>query len=458
MERRMVAVAALLALAACGGTGAGPGPREWTGVATAALQMVPVGVQCLVFTVTGGSAPPATFQFNVAPEIPSTFKLTGLPIGNDSFSADAHSVACSQVTASTTPIFSGGPVTVSVSPSVPATVLLTLQSTTATPGAANVGVDFPAATLQLVITEFPIPTAGGVPLGIATGSDGNLWFTETNSNKIGRITPAGAVTEFPISTAPPPPPPPPGVTAPPVPSASPRGIAAGPDGNLWFTESDGDKIGRITPAGVVTEFPLPSAGSVLVGIAAGPDGNLWFTESNGNRIGRITVAGVVTEFRLPTAAALPFGIAAGPDGNLWFTESAGRRIGRITPAGVVTEFALPAANSEGPFGITAGPDGNLWFLDDGGKKIGRITPAGAVTEFPLPAAGGASLAIAAGPDGNVWFAEREGNKIGRITPTGELTEVAIPTATSLPFGIAPGPDGNLWFTESRGNKIGRITP
>src|SRR5258705_12383884 len=31
---------------------------------------------------------------------------------------------------------------------------------------------------------------------------------------------------------------------------SPQGIAAGPDGNLWFTEENG--IGKITPAGAVT--------------------------------------------------------------------------------------------------------------------------------------------------------------------------------------------------------------
>lgn len=34
-------------------------------------------------------------------------------------------------------------------------------------------------------------------------------------------------------------------------------IVAGPDGNLWFTEYDGDRIERITPAGVVTEYSVP---------------------------------------------------------------------------------------------------------------------------------------------------------------------------------------------------------
>ena len=77
-----------------------------------------------------------------------------------------------------------------------------------------------------------------------------------------------------------------------TPGSAPLGIANGPDGNLWFTESTGNRIGRITPAGVVTEFSAgitPGAGLSM--IAAGPDGNLWFTESTGDRIGRITPSG-----------------------------------------------------------------------------------------------------------------------------------------------------------------------
>ena len=37
----------------------------------------------------------------------------------------------------------------------------------------------------------------------------------------------------------------------------PTGITSAPDGNLWFTNEDGDSVGRITPAGVVSNFPIP---------------------------------------------------------------------------------------------------------------------------------------------------------------------------------------------------------
>ena len=46
------------------------------------------------------------------------------------------------------------------------------------------------------IHEYAVPTLSSTPNGIAAGSDGNLWFTEYTSNKIGRITPAGVITEF----------------------------------------------------------------------------------------------------------------------------------------------------------------------------------------------------------------------------------------------------------------------
>jgi len=109
-----------------------------------------------------------------------------------------------------------------------------------------------------------------------------------------------------------------------VPTANSRpvGITAGPDGALWFTENNTNKIGRITTAGVVTEFAVPTANSVPAGITAGPDGNLWFTEFGGNNIGRISPTDnhKLAEFAVLTANSGPNRITAGPDGNLWFIE------------------------------------------------------------------------------------------------------------------------------------------
>ncbi len=290
-------------------------------------------------------------------------------------------------------------------------------------------------------TEYAIPTAASFPGGIAAGPDGALWFVESGGNKIGRISTAGVFSEYPVPTA----------------SSHPFTIAAGPDGALWFVEYNGDKIGRITTAGVVTEYAIPTLIGSPTGIAAGPDGALWFTENYENKIGRITTAGVITEYYL-LSRRNPWAIVAGPDGAMWFTEnsvSTPGAIGRITTGGVINEFNSVGLAS--PSGITVGPDGAIWFTEENGDKIGRITTAGVITEYPTPTANSQPYYIVTGPDGALWFTEPGANQIGRVTPSGTFTEYPIPTLGGLPFGIALGPDGALWFSEDEANKIARAS-
>jgi hypothetical protein len=115
------------------------------------------------------------------------------------------------------------------------------------------------------------------------------------------------------------------------------------DGNLWFVERYSGKIGRMSPSSVVTEFGGLSMGSRPYGITCGWDGNLWFTEYDGNRIGRITPSGTVTEFGGLTAGSKPTSISAGPASTLWFTESTGNRIGRVTIPACDVPRSIPAA-------------------------------------------------------------------------------------------------------------------
>ncbi|MHB8196170.1 MAG: virginiamycin B lyase family protein [Vulcanimicrobiaceae bacterium] len=46
-------------------------------------------------------------------------------------------------------------------------------------------------------------------------------------------------------------------------------------------------MGKITPSGVITEYPVPTDGKEPNAITAGPDHNLWFTSSGRNKIGKI---------------------------------------------------------------------------------------------------------------------------------------------------------------------------
>lgn len=324
-----------------------------------------------------------------------------------------------------------------------------------------------AETLAAKIVEFRIPASNAGLSSIVEGPDGALWFAEFLANKIGRITPAGQLSEFPLPN-----------------QHAPEYIVVGPDGNLWFTESLPGRIGRITPAGNLTEFQPPTPGDGydpdIEGIVPGPDGALWFTEGQGaNSIGRITTSGQIRIFTIPSppmqrtvisddgngahgsTETVPkelgvWGIAAGPDGNLWFTEQDANKIGRISTSGKIDEFALPATGNESPQDIKSGPDGALWFTERNGNKIGRITVSGQIAEFAVPTKDGSPFSLVTGPDGALWFTEVGGDKIGRMTPAGQVVEFPLPTPDGKPEGITVGPDDALWFTESGGNKIGRI--
>jgi YD repeat-containing protein len=277
-------------------------------------------------------------------------------------------------------------------------------------------------------------TVQGTPFGITTGSDGNLWFTNFGTNKIGKITPSGATTEYMLPRG-----------------SLPMGIALGPDGNVWFTDFSSDKICKITTSGVITEYALP-AGSKPSGIVSGPDGNLWFSDLDTGAVGKITTSGVITEYALP-AGSKPSAIAKGSDGNLWVADRGLERIYKVTTSGVITAYALPAGSQ--PEGIASGPEGDLLFTEFHSNKIGKITTSGVITEYTLPNESWPS-GISSGPDGNTWFTDYKSGKIGKITPSGTITEYPLPSMNA-PAGITSGPDGNLWFADDGDSEVGKIT-
>jgi streptogramin lyase len=256
-----------------------------------------------------------------------------------------------------------------------------------------------------------------------------------------------------------------------LPSANsdPQGIAAGPDGALWFTEfvpgqnttpNSNGKIGRITTDGVITEFPLPSPSMSPGAITAGPDGAMWFSEVNntGNsstiayRIGRITMSGEFTEFPIsgPPGMDGAGAITAGSDGALWFVQgfdfnAFNAVIGRITTDGVMSSVTIP--NTQPPNGITTGPDGALWITEvavagTDAPSIVRLTPSGDIIQYAAFKSSNnrGYFGITTGADGALWYVG--GFALHKITTGGTLSEFNMQVSDG---GIAAGQDGAVWF-------------
>src|SRR3954453_15030614 len=207
------------------------------------------------------------------------------------------------------------------------------------------------------LKQFRVPTAGSSPEHIARASDGNFWFTESFINNpnavgknVGRITPAGQVTEFQVCT-----------------DCFPTDIVQGSDGILYFTKNDA-ALGRITTAGV----SLPDIGTFVFngnGLAADGD-NIWISDFNNAVMHRYNVrTGVFTSFAIP-APSLDVTVDHA-SGTVWFTQ-VDSRIGRLDPAtGAVTEIALANDVRE----INVATNGAVWFTELLSSQVRRITPA-----------------------------------------------------------------------------------
>lgn len=313
---------------------------------------------------------------------------------------------------------------------------------------------------------------------IVSGPDGNLWLAQ-DDHSIGRLTPAGVYTDFPVTS-----------------DGSVGALAAGSDGNVWFIDNPTPpsvihfaasaippilpntvdvRIGRITPNGTITEFEVPglSANTTADSIASGPDGNLWFTA--GNQIDRITPAGIITSFSLP-GGQNGHNIVSGPGGKLWFSVGSAQ-IGTITTGGDVT--ILPSVLNGivmTPNGLTVGPDGSIWAITipqpeqvvgppivvrgqppaPVASVLDNVAPNGAVAGYGIA---GSALSLTAGSDGNLWLTETQGD-IVRFALTGATlgttTTFALPTPGSNPGAITAGPDGNVWFVETYAQRVGQV--
>jgi len=306
------------------------------------------------------------------------------------------------------------------------------------------GVIFGLVTLPAAAATAPTVTSHGElqapALGLVTSPDGSLWHTSAagNAAHVGRTTVLGRTNELPLGE-----------------QATPGAIVRGPDDALWFADAGG-AIQRVT-----TNVSVETVGEVKdgtpVSLAAGSDGNVWFTvasrqddsddDEGPGPIGRLTPGGELTRFGKNLSAS-PHDIARGWDNALWFTEPSGDRIGRISVTGDLTEF--PAAGR--PNSIAAGGGGAMWFTARE-NAIGRIDVNGTVTMFsaglPKDSRPGD---IALGVDGAMWFTRRTG--IGRIAPDGAITTFEAPGMR--PGSIAYGGDGAMWFTDASNPVLGRI--
>jgi virginiamycin B lyase len=288
--------------------------------------------------------------------------------------------------------------------------------------------------------EFRLPNQGDIPVGIAVGPDGTVWFTLESSDAIGLFR-NGQIQKLSKGTE----------------SVEPLGLAVDAGGQVWYTEAPRQRISRASPDGSITSFGLATPVARLGRLAVAPDGDVWFAEPSVVSVTRLRdgqlTRHVVRLTHLHGAMdAGPFGVAVAADRTVWATLQNANKLLRLAPDGQMATFDVPTRRS-GLGDIAADGVGAVWFLEIGANKIGRFA-GGQFDEFTVPTPSAGLTALAVAPDGAVWFTELRAHCLGRLHG-GTITEFALPRGDARPFGIAVDAGNNVWYTDLSG-WLGRL--
>jgi len=296
---------------------------------------------------------------------------------------------------------------------------------------------------DLIYTEYSIPTPTAEPHTAVPDHNGNVWFTEFGGGKVGRLEiKTGMITEY----------------TPKIPDLHPHGITVGPDGTIWYTVFPYG-IGRIDPkSGQMDEIrvPEPQRGKIAGAhsIIVDNRGKVWFTEILGGAIGSYDPA--THEFRsfLIEEGSLPYGIVEHGDGIFWFALLRAGKIGYLdSSTGGVKTFATPTTGSE-PQRLRFDGKGQLWFGEYEAGKIGNFDPATQrFQEYELPFRG-TPYSVHIDKKGYVWVACFERDSLIRFNPeTKQMQEYPLPGVGVIVRDIWPDEQGRMWFVQWGRDKV-----
>lgn len=320
-----------------------------------------------------------------------------------------------------------------------------------------------------VFTQYPIPTPSSTPIAVAADGEGNIWFTELSSNQLAEL-PHGTskIVEHPI----------PGTQVP-LGSAyetldcGPGAVLPDPSGPVWVACLFSNQIDEYFPTnGTFASYDLTVFHSGPAGLLLDGKGNLWFTASDSDMLGKAVVSQLkngtsdgVTEFAplnqtypltfsIPTSflggtttiessLPTPSGIAMAPDGKLWVTEHVDSSFDSYDPSTGSLDRYWTSQTYDAyefdvsfPNGIAVDKNGTVWIAEHYGNRIGEFDPSSdLLTEYPTSnSTYDGDYELTLDNSGNVWFVEIQGNAIGELVRTPDLSPISVTLqqAESLP--------------------------
>jgi sugar lactone lactonase YvrE len=274
-----------------------------------------------------------------------------------------------------------------------------------------------------------------------------------------------------------------------TPMNNPTGVAVGPDGTVYVSDSGNHVVRAISTNGTIrtvagtgqdgTRAPEPTAGAKATDVplafpndlAVGRDGTVFIADGGTIRVYALAPDGTISVRAdgntgngvLPSPMGAPSGLAVAPDDTLYIADRSNYQIIALSPDGAVrlaaggmggsvTDSSGPATETPvGPVtGIAADTGGDLWIssasslLRLSGSTLTKVTePVGSVST------------VSAGRDG-VYVVDQQARVVRRLTPDNRVSTVATFTPTQQPIlwaAAGAAPDGPIYLVDNAANRV-----
>ena len=276
---------------------------------------------------------------------------------------------------------------------------------------------------------------------------------------------------------------------------APRAIAAGLNDDLYVADSRNHRILHIASDGTQLQawgtFADISTGNAPIGtfnepwgVAVGPDGSVYVSDTWNHRVQKFTADGqpitMWGQYGQPvpgdSASASSFwgprGIAVDQQGHVFVADTGNKRIVIFDQDGnYITEFGTAGFDPgqfDEPVGVAVGPSGAVYVTDTWNQRVQVFTPNGDGTfytpskQWDVNAWFGQSVDnkpfIAVDANENVYITDPEGYRIIEFTSSGEFIRTwgdfgSSPEEIGLAAGVTVDKLGFVWVTDAGNNRI-----
>ena len=277
--------------------------------------------------------------------------------------------------------------------------------------------------------------------------------------------------------------------------AEPHSLAFAEDDTFYVTDSKNHRIQHFSSSGEYLgswgSFGSIDSGSVQGGlfnepwgIAVGPDGSVYVSDTWNHRIQKFTANGEFVSMwgyfgqgETPDAFYGPRGVAVDADGRVYVADTGNKRIVVFTSDGeFVTQFGTygyDVGEFDEPVAVALDASGNVYVTDTWNQRIQVFAPDETGTiYYPLrnwevSAWYGTSLEnkpfIAVDPAGYVYITDPESYRILEFDLEGNPISIwgdysAGADGFGMPSGIAVDRYGRVWVSDAVNNSILRFSP